>query len=113
MNIYNSIVGNDDLLGSSCKKYNSKGECMECYFGYEAVKMNSSVSGVNCIQSNDSTQHSYCISPNRENGKCLECVYRMFVNDSGECQSIDENCNDYNKSNGVCVSCYPGYTNQM
>lgn len=53
LNIYNSIVGNDDLLSSSCKRYNKMGECIECYFGYEAIKMNSSAGGVDCIQNND------------------------------------------------------------
>lgn len=35
----------------------------------------------------------------------------MFVNSSGQCESIDENCNIYNQTTGYCITCYPGYQN--
>jgi hypothetical protein len=112
LNIYDSIVGNNDILSTSCRNYNSIGQCIECYFGYQAIPItaNQTNSPVNCIQSIKPAE-SYCINMNKDTGKCSECVSRMFVNSTGSCQSIDENCNNYNQLTGICISCYPGYTN--
>ena len=33
----------------------------------------------------------------------------MYVDAQGECKGIDDTCNKYNKTNGMCLSCYDGY----
>lgn len=110
INIFESVVGNNDILSSSCKRHNSNGQCLQCYFGYQAVAAGNQSEVVECVLSSQQGRNSYCIAQDAA-GKCLECVYRMFVNASGMCAGIDENCNEYNQSTGACLSCYPGYSN--
>ena len=33
----------------------------------------------------------------------------MYVDSTGKCKGIDENCDKYNKTSGLCINCYPGY----
>lgn len=110
MNIYSSIVGNNDILSSSCQRYNTNGMCVQCYFGYQPISIGNQTDVVDCVLSSQQTTNSYCINQD-SSGKCIECVSRMFVNVSGLCAGIDENCNEYNQSTGACISCYPGYSN--
>lgn len=92
INIFESIVGNNDILSSSCKRYNSNGQCVQCYFGYQAIAAANQTEVVECVLSSQQSRNSYCISQDAS-GRCSECVYRMFVNASGMCAGIDENCN--------------------
>lgn len=112
LDIYNSVVGNNDILSTSCKTYNRDGECIECYFGYQGIAVSNGSKVVNCVQFYQAG-NTYCINIDQSNGKCLSCVSRMFVNSSGACQSIDENCNSYNQTTGSCITCYPGYENTL
>ena len=43
-----------------------------------------------------------------ENGKCLRCSKRYYVED-GKCIPVNPLCQDYNEK-GACTSCYRGYS---
>lgn len=61
---------------------------------------------VNCVKK--ITDNGYCVTSDR-NGSCIECVARMYLDQSGTCSSIDLNCQEYNSKTGVCKLCYQGY----
>jgi len=42
--------------------------------------------------------------------KCLTCSGGFFINSNGKCEQVDPLCKTYNQSNGLCLSCYDGFT---
>ena len=81
-----------------CKDYNpSNGFCTECYSGY--------------VVSAGTCKLGSAVDPNCKtlNGDvCVEC-FSMYFPSNGKCQQASPLCKSFNKSNGYCTSCYPGY----
>ena len=42
------------------------------------------------------------------NGKCIECFQRWYLNSSAICQQISDNCRTWT-ADGQCQTCYNGY----
>ena len=40
---------------------------------------------------------------------CIECANRYFINGFGLCEEVNPLCNNYDKTTGFCLSCYPGF----
>jgi hypothetical protein len=41
--------------------------------------------------------------------QCIECSTRYYLDSARICQPVNPNCNDYNKTTGACITCYPGF----
>ena len=61
---------------------------------------------VNCVQR--ISGNGYCLEYDAK-GVCKNCVSRMYLDASGTCKSVDSNCDQYNKTTGACITCYPGF----
>ena len=48
---------------------------------------------------------------NVTNGICTKCFSRYYLNQQNQCVNVNPLCKTYN-NNGLCLSCYPGYTLQ-
>ena len=44
-----------------------------------------------------------------EEGVCVECVTRYWLDSEAICQPVNPNCNTYDPANGACLTCYPGF----
>ena len=40
---------------------------------------------------------------------CIKCADRTFLNAQLICQKIDDQCNTWDRVNGLCLTCYKGY----
>lgn len=88
------------LANPLCKTLNiTSGACLTCYPGYTLVDSD-------CVISNSNNSDPNCIS--RQNSDCKECYIGYFLS-KGVCTKINSLCKTYNKTNGACLSCYPGY----
>lgn len=61
----------------SCAKYNDKGQCVSCYFGYYILT--DSV-GPYCEKVND-----LCKTYNVLTGKCTSCYFGYYLSTTGDC----------------------------
>lgn len=43
------------------------------------------------------------------NNICTECIPRFYLQQN-RCYPVNQQCKDYDKTNGDCLSCYNGYT---
>lgn len=91
------------IIDPSCLTFNEQdGSCTSCYPGYE-------LSGVTCKLSNiTATGDPFC-KRFLANNVCAECSTRYFINSFGICQEVNPLCNQYDGTNGNCLSCYPGF----
>jgi hypothetical protein len=87
----------------------TSGACLSCYSGYALNNGNCYVSQ---NQSSGQTQTSVSSDPNclktGQNGQCLQCSFRFFINSNGICQQVSDQCNTFS-SNGNCTLCYKGF----
>ncbi len=85
-----------------CQTYDmNTGACLSCYQGY-------SLSGTTCIVT-PPLQIPFC---NQVVGfSCVSCMDRYYVNNGG-CSLVSQLCDGYDMSNGLCLSCIPGYVFQ-
>ena len=44
-----------------------------------------------------------------EDGVCVECSENYYFNSNGICCEVKPQCRLFNREQGVCVACYPGY----
>jgi len=75
--MFNSIIYSSDVLvDSSCKKVNSRNQCLECYSNYKALPITvDNIQVVNCVQK--IIENGYCLEVDK-NGTCLHCMARMY-----------------------------------
>ncbi len=95
-------VGICSPLNPLCKDSDmNTGACLSCYQGY-------SLSGTTCIVT-PSIQIAFC---NQIAGTtCVSCMDRYYVSNGG-CSLVNQLCDSYDMSSGLCLSCIPGYVFQ-
>ena len=82
-----------------CKDHNLRGECTECYRGYE-------INSGKCVI--ESPKDPNCKTSN--GNFCVEC-YQGFYYSQGDraCKRLNPLCKTSNLATGACLTCYPGY----
>lgn len=50
-----------------------------------------------------------CLRYNQQG--CIRCSYRFYLN-KGRCVPVPDECKEYNKETGECLTCYTGYSMQ-
>lgn len=73
--------------------------CLSCVAGY-------SLSNSACVKVQQVTANCQ-ISNNI--GVCTECINRYYLT-NGACVAVNTLCQTYNSTNGLCLSCYSGYS---
>lgn len=86
--------------------------CKECFNGYFLINFNcfspSSIVLPNVQQySPQILEDNFCANLS-DNGICITCQTRYYVNSKGICELVDPFCSNYS-SDGVCSLCYIGY----
>jgi hypothetical protein len=61
----------------NCAKYNDKGQCTDCYFGYYVITDNI---GPYCEKVSD-----LCRTYDKANGKCTSCYLGYYLSTLGDC----------------------------
>lgn len=115
----------------NCKVVDKSGACTTCYDGYYFNQIKSSCQSINplcktsdftngrcltCYQgftSSDGLCKIFVRDPNclqyDSSNQCTKCSAN-FYNSLGICKMVSPLCKDYDKTIGLCTSCYPGYT---
>ena len=89
-------------IPDECRKYDIiDEECDECYIGYSLVNNT-------CLESDEDLTDKYC--KEWKDNVCLECSQGSFLNVDNFCKLVNPLCKTYNRNNGFCTSCYPGFT---
>ena len=86
-----------------CKTTNySDGSCLSCYPGYSLLQGN-------CVIPNNynfQAQNPYCSVFN--NSQCVKCQTGYYLTNTS-CTMIDPQCQNFDKEQGKCITCYKGY----
>lgn len=45
-----------------------------------------------------------------DNGNCLKCAVRRYLDDQGNCKQIDDLCAEFDYEKRTCIGCYSGYS---
>lgn len=83
-----------------CSTFDNAGKCESCYIGY--ILQNGQCN-LNAI---DFNRDSLCAEFN--GSTCVRCATRAYFN-NGICSEVNVNCNTFDASTGVCLTCYNGY----
>lgn len=101
-NYYLHQNGTCILANPLCKSINNtNGDCTSCYPGYL-------IKGSSCGVPSATDADPNCLTFYEPNN-CSQC-YASYYLSNGMCNKINLLCKTYNKTNGYCLSCYPGYT---
>jgi len=89
-----------------CRTWDNAGVCLSCYLGYILEN------GV-CSQSPVFPGHQAAVANplcKKWNGDvCLQCADRAYFKPDGICYSVSDNCNTWDRLDGICVSCFKGF----
>ena len=87
-----------------CSTWNSNGECVSCYNGY-IVNQGACIVNPNIFKpSTDSLCATW------QNQVCITCAPRSYFNANGVCTPVSDNCATWDSLDGVCLTCYNGYS---
>ena len=108
---YEMIEGECVRVSDYCKEWDSNAECTACYDGYR-------VENGECVLDENSAppaggdgfeEKDGCHSHD-EAGNCLQCSFRYWMDEEGNCHQVDDQCESWNLENGHCTGCYHHYT---
>ena len=84
-----------------CNKYNKlTGRCLSCFDGFTLVSST-------CLASQVQITDQYCKTWNRT--VCTECSFGAFFLANKTCAVANPLCKTFDKSNGICLSCYDSF----
>lgn len=87
-----------------CKTFDSTGNCLTCYIGYD-------LSNGSCIFSpsnNAKPTDGGCANWDWKNAVCIACSTNWVFNANGICVTVNDQCRTSDKT-GACTGCYKGY----
>jgi hypothetical protein len=101
-------VGQCQSIDENCNVYNqTTGACITCYPGYTS-KFNATSNTTKCWIMSD-------VDPNCQIKAnitgCLKCYNGFYYSiESLKCIQVNQLCSTYNATDGLCLSCYSGYS---
>ena len=89
-------------VSDQCKTFNSFGDCVSCYKGYNLE------AGKCVLAPIEKVTDIGCAKWNWDQKICLECSVRHVFNSARMCVPVNDNCKAWD-STGACTDCYAGY----
>ena len=89
-------------VSDQCNTFDSRGNCITCYNGYNLV------SGNCVLPAFQNVADPGCADWDGANQICRQCGFRWMMNGQRKCVPVFDNCQKWDNL-GVCTSCYSGY----